>query len=244
VTDAAEPTGRPGRPSVGVAVPAAGTGQRMGGRKKPWIELGGQPLLLHALRPMLAHPAVTAVTVAVSAEDAVDPPAWLGELDERVRIVVGGSHRAESVHRAIDELPGDVGVIVVHDGARPFVDPEVLDRCIMIAAAGRGAVAGVPATDTLKEVDSERGVLATPDRRGFWHAHTPQAFPAEMIRRAYASLADPASASDDASVVEAAGERVMMVEDSGWNLKVTRPSDLDLAELLLAVGSTGTVKHA
>jgi 2-C-methyl-D-erythritol 4-phosphate cytidylyltransferase len=216
----------------------------MGGRKKPWIELGGEPLLLHALRPFLAHPAVTAVAIALSAEDAADPPAWLGALDERVRVVAGGSHRAESVRRAIECLPAEVGVIVVHDGARPFVDPEVLDRCIAIAAAGRGAVAGVPATDTLKEVDEQRSVVATPDRRGFWHAHTPQAFPAGMLRRAYSVVADPASFSDDAAVVEVTGERVVMVDDTGWNLKVTRPSDLHLAEMILEAGSTGVGRDA
>jgi 2-C-methyl-D-erythritol 4-phosphate cytidylyltransferase len=148
------------------------------------------------------------------------------------------------VRRAIEDLPAEVGVIVVHDGARPFVDPEVLDRCITIAAAGRGAVAGVPATDTLKEVDEERSILGTPDRRSFWHAHTPQAFPAIILRQAYSVVADPGSFSDDAAVVEVAGERVVMVDDIGWNLKVTRPSDLHLAELLLAAGSTRVGRDA
>jgi 2-C-methyl-D-erythritol 4-phosphate cytidylyltransferase len=244
VTHSAGSTGWPGQPSVGVAIPAAGTGQRMGGRRKPWIELRGEPLLLHALRPLLAHPAVVAVAVAVSAEDATDPPTWLKQLDERVRVVPGGFHRAESVRRAVQELPVDVEVIVVHDGARPFVDPEVLDRCITIAAAGQGAVAGVPATDTLKEVDEARSVVATPDRRSLWHAHTPQAFPAGILRQAYSAVSDPASFSDDASVVEAAGASVIMVDDSGWNLKVTRPSDLHLAELLLAAGSAGVGRDA
>ena len=233
--DAARPAG----PSVGVAVPAAGTGQRMGGRKKPWLELGGEPLLLHALRPLLAHPAVVAVHVALSPGDASAPPAWLVDLDPRVRIVQGGSNRAESVRLAIGSLPPDVGVIVVHDGARPFLDPAVLDRCIDMASSGSGAVAGVPATDTLKDVDGDQTIVTTPDRRRLWHAHTPQAFPAAMIRDAYERLTDLGAVSDDASAVEAAGGRVLMVPDSPWNLKVTRPADLHLAELILSAGPHG-----
>ena len=92
--------------------------------------------------------------------------------------------------------------------------------------------------------NAARSIVSTPDRRGFWHAHTPQAFPAEILRHAYSVLTDPATMSDDASVVEAAGERVVMVQDAGWNLKVTRPSDLHLAELLLAAGSTGVGRDA
>lgn len=223
-------------PTVGVAVPAAGSGRRLGGRRKAWLELGGEPLLLHALRPFLAHPAVTAVRIALAPRDVEDPPGWLAGLDERIGIVAGGENRAESVRRAIRALPQDVGVIMVHDAARPLVDRDVVDRCLAEAAAGRGAVAGHPATDTLKEVDGRGRVVGTPDRRRIWHAQTPQAFPADLIRRAYEALPDPAGATDDASVVEASGGTVVMVRGSSRNLKVTRPEDVPLAEFLLRSG--------
>lgn len=224
-------------PPVGVAVPAAGLGRRMGGRRKPWLELAGEPLLLHALRPFLAHEDVVAVRVALSPSDATDPPGWLTGLDERVRIVPGGGTRAESVRRAVEALPADVTVIMVHDAARPLVDRTILDRCLEVARTGSGAVAGWPATDTLKEVDERGRVVATPDRARIWHAQTPQAFPAAVLRRAYADLTDAGSPTDDASLVERAGGTVVMVRGSPRNLKVTRPEDLPLAELFLGTRS-------
>jgi len=216
---------------VGVAVPAAGSGQRMGGARKPFLELAGEPVLMRALRPFLADPRVVAVVVALAEPDAAAPPAWLTGLDSRIRVVRGGETRAESVRRALAALPEDVDVVAVHDAARPLVTEEVVARCIDVAAAGEGAVAGSPAVDTMKEVDGEGRILATPDRRRIWHAHTPQVFPAGALRRAY--LGDLDGATDDASLVERGGLRVRMVDGGPANLKVTRADDLALAEAIL-----------
>lgn len=221
-------------PRVGVAVPAAGLGRRMGGQRKPWLELAGEPVLLHAIRPFLDHPGVVGVRVALAPEDAEDPPRWLLDLDRRVGVVVGGETRADSVARAVEALPAGVNVIVVHDGARPLVTAEVVARVVERAATGVGAVAGWPATDTLKRVDAEGRVVETPDRRRFWHAQTPQGFPARMLRDALAHAELRAGATDDASLVEARGGKVVMVEGARGNLKVTRPEDLHVAEALLA----------
>ncbi len=221
----------PDRVRVGVAVPAAGSGQRMGGARKPFLELAGEPVLVHSLRPFLADARVVAVAVALSQGDAEAPPAWLLDLDPRIRVVAGGETRADSVRNALGGLPGDVDVVVVHDAARPLVTAEVVGRCIDVAAAGEGAVAGCPAVDTMKEVDSGGRIVATPERRRLWHAHTPQAFPAEALRRAYAG--DLAGATDDASLVERGGMTVRMVEGGSSNLKVTRVEDLALAETIL-----------
>lgn len=206
----------------------------MGGRRKPFLELNGAPVLLHALRPFLAHPAVVAVRVALSSEDVAAPPPWLSTLDARVAIVEGGATRAASVKAALDTLPDDVDVVLVHDAARPLVTQDILTRCIEAAAKGDGAVAGWPASDTLKQVDGDRRVVATPDRARLWHAQTPQAFPLELLRRAYARW-DGAEATDDATLVERAGGRVVMVEGSPTNLKVTRPEDVVIAEALLTM---------
>lgn len=226
-------------PRVGVAVPAAGVGRRMGGRKKPWLDLHGEPLLLHALRPFLEHPAVIAVRVALSSADATDPPGWLAGLDERVRIVPGGERRADSVRHAVEALPAEVDVIVVHDAARPVADRTILDRCLEAVGPDTGAVAGWPATDTLKEVDDEGRVVGTPDRRRIWHAQTPQAFPAGLLRRAYDRLDEAPFVTDDASLVERAGGTVLMVRGSSRNVKVTHPDDLPLAELFLDLRRKG-----
>ena len=213
----------------------------MGGRRKPFLELRDEPVLLHALRPFLSHPAVVAVRVALSPDDAADPPAWLRRLDPRVSSVSGGASRAASVQAALDAL-GDVDVVLVHDAARPLVTRAIIDRCIEAVANGNGAVAGWPASDTLKEVDTERRVRATPDRTRIWHAQTPQAFPADLLRRAYAAW-DGTDATDDATLVERVGGRVVMVEGSPTNLKVTRPEDVAIAEALLAMDSPPPESH-
>ncbi len=226
------------RPRVGLAVPAAGSGRRMGGARKPWLELAGEPVLAHALRPFLADPRVVAVRVALAPDDAADPPAWLTGLDSRVRAVPGGATRAASVARAVAALPHDVEVILVHDAARPLVTDEVVSRVIAEAAAGRGAVAGWPATDTLKRVGPERRIVDTPDRAALWHAQTPQGFPAAWLRRALdeagAGFASDGGATDDAALVERLGYEVCVVEGAPSNLKVTRPEDLPLAEWYFA----------
>ena len=218
---------------VGVAVPAAGSGLRMGGVRKAFLELAGEPTLRHALRPFLADNRVVAVAVALTPEDASSPPPWLLDLAPRVRVVAGGSTRSQSVRSAIAALPEDLDAIAVHDAARPLVTPGVVAACIDLALQGFGAVAGCPAVDTLKRIDEGGHVLDTPDRSRFWHAQTPQAFPARVLRAAYADAG--AEGTDDSALVERAGSgvRVQMVDAGPSNLKVTRPEDVRLAEAIL-----------
>ncbi|MGB1657281.1 MAG: 2-C-methyl-D-erythritol 4-phosphate cytidylyltransferase [Longimicrobiales bacterium] len=217
---------------VGVAIPAAGFGRRMGGARKPLLQLAGEPILVHALRPFLADPRVTRIAVAMTADDVKALPDWLTGVDDRVVVVEGGDTRGASVARAIAALPDDVSVIAVHDAARPLVTRRVIAQCIDLAHSGFGAVAGSPAIDTIKRVDGRAFVTGTPDRSTLWQAHTPQVFPADELRAAYASGVD--TATDDAALVEAAGGRIRMVDDGGTNLKVTRPVDLVVAEAILS----------
>jgi 2-C-methyl-D-erythritol 4-phosphate cytidylyltransferase len=205
----------------------------MGGVRKPFLDLLGEPVLVHALRPFLSDPRVRSVLVALSLEDSRDPPPWLTDLDPRIRVVAGGETRGASVRAAIEAMDDDIDVIAVHDAARPLVSAEVVSACIDVAAGGVGAVAGCPAVDTMKRVDLERAIVETPDRTSLWHAHTPQVFPASMLRQAYER--GDVSATDDAALVEAAGARVVMVDDGGLNPKVTRRDDVAVAEALLAV---------
>ena len=219
-------------PTVGVAVPGAGVGRRMGGVRKPFLQLAGEPVLVHALRPFLCDPRVVAVAIALTEEDAASPPQWLLSLDARVSVVAGGDTRTESVRLAMEALPRDVTVIAVHDAARPLVSAEVVAECIDLAVTGVGAVAGCPAVDTMKEVDERRRVVATPTRATLWHAHTPQAFPAELLRRAYREAGG--AATDDAALVERAGGTVRMIDAGRGNMKVTGRDDIALAEAHLA----------
>jgi len=134
----------------------------------------------------------------------------------------------------MEGLPLSVDLIAVHDAARPLVTHEIIHRCIQEAASGRGAVAGWPAVDTLKEVGVGGRVVATPPRDRIWHAQTPQVFPRDMITKAYReAVGSGLKDTDDSALVEKWGGEVVMVPGSASNLKVTRPEDLALAEYFL-----------
>jgi 2-C-methyl-D-erythritol 4-phosphate cytidylyltransferase len=203
----------------------------MGGVRKPFLHLLGEPVLVHSLRPFLADLRVDSVVVALAPDDACDPPRWLTDLDPRIHVVAGGETRAASVRAAVRAMADEIDVIAVHDAARPLVSDEVVTACIDVAAGGDGAVAGCPAVDTMKRVDADASIVDTPDRATLWHAHTPQVFPGEILREAYARGDD--SATDDSALVEASGLRIVMVDDGGMNLKVTRPHDVAVAEAIL-----------
>lgn len=147
-----------------------------------------------------------------------------------VRVVAGGASRSESVLAAIRTAP-DANAFVVHDAARPLVTRALIERCVAALDAGwDGAVAAAPMTDTVKETGPDGGVLRTLDRSRLWAVQTPQVFAADWLRRALdVSTEALAAASDDASLVEAAGGRVTVVEAPPENVKVTRPADLAAA---------------
>ncbi len=217
--------------SAAVVVVAGGAGSRMGGGvRKQYLEVGGQPILLHALRPLLVHPAVTSVVVVLPPEDAARPPEWLVETG--VRIVAGGAERGDSVWNGLLATPEDAETVLVHDGARPFVTAEVIDRVLAGARVGP-TLAALPVTDTLKEVGGDGVVRGTPDRARFWQAQTPQGFPRGVILAAHHRAREEGfRATDDASLCERYGIPVRVVEGSPENLKVTRPADLAIAEVL------------
>lgn len=218
--------------TAGVVIAAAGAGRRMGGgARKQYLRVGGEPVLSRAVRPFLDHPAVAAVVVVLPPEDAADPPGWLASL--RVRVVAGGAERGDSVWNGLLALPPSADPILVHDGARPFVSRGVIDRVVETARRS-GAVAGLPVTDTIKQVDGAGRVRGTPDRSGLWQAQTPQGFPRALLVRAYEQArADGIPATDDAALFERIAP-VQMVLGAADNIKITRPEDLLLAEALAA----------
>lgn len=215
-------------------MPAAGVGTRMGTVRKPFLDLLGEAVLLHSLRPFLEHPQVRAIAIALGEEEFLDPPQWLVGIDSRVLLVRGGASRGESVWAALQALPSWVDLVAVHDAARPLVTRVIIDRCIQGTGGSRGAVAGWPAVDTLKRLSEGERIAATLPRDEIWHAQTPQIFPRGMIIEAYQEAARAGiSDTDDSALVERIGGEVVMVRGSPFNLKVTRPEDLALAELFL-----------
>lgn len=214
-------------------VPAAGTGARMGGVRKPFIELGGRTVLDWALAPFLARDDVVELVVALGGGVTGER---LVRADPRVRVARGGASRFESVASALDHLESEAGVVAVHDGARPFPLPVVIDACIRLAVDGWGAVAGVPAVDTIKKTDGDR-IIGTPRRDALWYAQTPQAFPRRVFEQAVAHCRGSGlSPTDDAAMVEEMGARIRMVPSSAINLKITTPEDIVVAEAYIKKG--------
>jgi 2-C-methyl-D-erythritol 4-phosphate cytidylyltransferase len=222
---------------VGVVVVAAGQGSRFGSDlPKQFLPVGGIPVLLRALRPFTSHPEVAHVVVVLAPAQAERPPEFLAPLvGARLTVVPGGEERADSVAAGLRALSPDCEIVLVHDGARPFVDRRVTDTVIAHARAGEGAVAAVRVSDTLKEQapDDSSRVSRTVPRDRLWRAQTPQGFPRRMLEEAYARPRD-SHVTDDASLVEACGAVVRLVPDTSRNLKITTREDLALAEALAA----------
>jgi 2-C-methyl-D-erythritol 4-phosphate cytidylyltransferase len=225
---------------VGVVVVAAGQGVRFGGEgPKQFRELRGAPLLLHSLRPFLSHPAVLEVVVVLPPSEAATPPVWLAPLlGERLRAVPGGATRMDSVEAGLRVLGELARVVLVHDGARPFPDPAVIDAIIAEARRGVGAVAAVPLHDTLKEAAdgvSPPRIVRTVPRDRLWRAQTPQGFPRALLDTAFRTArADGFVGTDEASLVERTGAPIVLIPDAETNLKVTTPDDFRIAEALAA----------
>ena len=217
--------------TVGVVVPAAGEGVRLGpGGPKALRLLAGEPLLVHAVRGLRSAPSVGPVVVAAPPTAVAEVAALLASYD--VVVVAGGSSRTRSVAAGLAALPAEVDVVLVHDAARCLTPPEVVERVVAAVRAGAGAVVPVlPVVDTVKRVDGDR-VTATVERADLRSVQTPQGFRREVLVAAHAG--DPDEATDDAGLVERAGGEVVTVEGSDEALKVTRPLDLLLAEAMLA----------
>ena len=222
---------------VGVVVVAAGQGVRAGGGEpKQFRPIAGVPMLLRALRPFTAHPDVAQVVVVLPADIAAAPPPWLAELDGGLlTFVAGGEERTDSVRNGLAALRPDCTLVLVHDGARPFIDRAVVDRVIARARGGAGVVPALMVSDTLKKVTgSSAEVAETVSRDGLYRAQTPQGFPVALLRKAFAAKTSPGYVpTDEASLVEATGVGlVVLVEGSALNLKITTPDDFVLAEAI------------
>ena len=231
-------------PSLALVVAAAGYGTRLdAGLPKQYVPLLGIPMLQRTLNTLATCPAVDAMVVVVNEPDIEYCQAEV--LQERigkvVKVTAGGEERALSVRNGLQALAlaGSWDFVGVHDGARPLVTCEDITRTVEALAADddlSGAVLGVPTSDTVKVVDRDGVVVATPERRTIWRAQTPQIFRWEVLVDAYANTPEEVllHSTDDASLVESRGGRVVMVQGSPENFKVTDRVDLRHAEQILA----------
>ena len=222
----------------GAVVLAAGSGSRMNTKTaKQYLLLNGRPLIYYALRQFQDSAVGKIVLVVARGQEEY----CRKEIVERYgftkvcAIVPGGSERYLSVHAGLKALKG-ADYVLIHAGARPCVDQDILKRTMEAVADCQACVAGMPVKDTIKIVDEQQMAQKTPDRRSLWQVQTPQAFAYDLIRRAYDAViaSGEQTVTDDAQVLELAfGRTCRLIEGSYRNIKVTTPEDLDVAQIFL-----------
>jgi len=225
---------------AGCILVAAGEGRRLGGVRKGFLALAGRPLVLHAAERLAAAPEVSGIVLVVHADDLVRARQLVTSEGKRLGLlaaVPGGARRQDSVAAGLAALP-EREVVLIHDAARPLVEPAVVSQVARSARSRGGAIAACPVADTLKRVGgADRLIAATVDRAGLWAAQTPQGFRTALYRELVArAAAEGLEVTDDAAVFERYGQAVELVPSPAGNFKITLPEDLKLAEALLVAG--------
>lgn len=226
---------------VHLLIAAAGSGRRMGAdRNKLLLPLRGRPVIAWTLEAALSAPAIRWIgivgqeidreVIMAVAPGAAKPLCW----------IQGGATRQESVQRGLAGLPDGAEHVLIHDGARCLAEPDLFDRCAQAVREGQAVIAATPVTDTIKRVNGDGVITATPDRAELWAAQTPQAFRVEQLRRGHAEAERQGwSVTDDASLYERLGWNVQVLDAGPANIKVTTPFDLTVADAVLALRSAG-----
>jgi 2-C-methyl-D-erythritol 4-phosphate cytidylyltransferase len=221
---------------------AAGEGRRVGGDvPKIYLPIYRRPMVLRTLDRFFAAQTVDNVIIVIGAnefsrcETMLRRDPTLGNRSWTLQ--TGGATRQQSVKKGLEKIAADTDVIVIHDGARPFVSSALIDRCVEAVQDKGAVVVGVPVRDTVKVVADDRWVQMTPARSSLWEIQTPQAFRKELIVEAHERASREAiEATDDAMLVEAIGKPVFVLEGGRDNMKITTPEDVWLAESLIREG--------
>lgn len=231
---------------VPAIIPSAGSGIRMGGNiPKQFMELAGRPLLVETLEKFQISDVISEVLV-------VAPPDKLDYCKEEIvekygiskvkSVVPGGSTRQASVRLGLEALGTGHERVLIHDGVRPFVDREMIERCVSESIEARAVVCAIPVKDTIKEVDEEGLVIKTIDRSSLWWIQTPQVFRYQDIVEAHRVAVEKGwdDITDDAMLVERMGITVKVIMGSEKNIKVTTPHDMEIARAILNSSSGRT----
>ena len=222
---------------VTAVFPAAGASRRMGGdTNKNLLNLMGEPILLRTLKTFSKVERVNFLIVIVAAHEVETVKKLLSTTKELKPwcVTVGGSERQYSIANGLKLLPEDAEIVLVHDAARPLVTVQTIDNVIDAAEKFGGAIAAVPAKDTIKVIDADGFVKYTPPRKELVIVQTPQGFRREILLRAYEKATDENFlGTDDSSLVERLGVRIKIIDSSYDNIKVTTPEDIHVAETFL-----------
>ena len=218
---------------------AAGQGKRMNSRvQKQFLELGGKPVLYYSLNCFQQSPLITDIILVTGAESVAFCKEEIVEkygLTKVTKVIPGGKERYDSVYEGLLACR-DTEYVLIHDGARPFITEEIIRRGIQGVEKTGACVIGMPSKDTVKIADTQGYVAETPERSSVWTIQTPQIFEYNLIREAHEKIRcrDMSAITDDAMVVEQeTGVKIVLVEGSYKNLKITTPEDLDIAEIFL-----------
>ena len=231
------------RHRVTAVIPAAGSGIRMGLEEaKQYLELGGKPLLARTLRAFQECHLVNAVIIVVPEKDVdycLQQIVQRYQLSKVYKVISGGERRQDSVRNGIEAVADSCRWVLVHDGVRPFVSTELIEKVIKAARRFRAVITGLPVTETIKQAGSKGNVLRTIKRRDLWLIQTPQIFRREDIHLAHQEALRQGwtEATDDAFLVEKIGISVKIIEGEERNIKVTTPHDLQVARFLLSTES-------
>lgn len=239
---------------VSVIIPAAGLGTRMGRTapekegisRKQFMLLSGSPILVHTIRKFVSAPSVTEIIVALRPDDMQ----WANDLFHKeglqhiVRTVAGGESRQQSVENALASIGKEIELVAVHDAVRPFVERDLIERVIAEAAESGAAIVGIVPVDTVKQVHRNK-VRATLPRERLILTQTPQVFRLDLLRQAFdKAREDVFIGTDEASLVERLEKvEVSVVLGNDRNIKITKPTDMELARLYLALESSPLESH-
>jgi 2-C-methyl-D-erythritol 4-phosphate cytidylyltransferase len=223
---------------VHLLIPAAGTGKRMGGtRNKLLLQVRSQPIIAWTLKAAAAASTIKWIGIISQPVDWSDFKAIVADLNltKPVEFIPGGSSRQESVYNGLQALPANAEQVLIHDGARCLVTPNLLNSCAQAIQQCSGLIAAVPVKDTIKVVDEHGIIQSTPDRQQLWAAQTPQGFNVKLLKQCHAQgLRQGWEVTDDAALFERCGIEVRIVPGEETNLKVTTPQDLAMAEFILS----------
>lgn len=218
-------------------IPAAGSGRRMGSdRNKLLLPLLEKPILAWTLLAAQAASAIDEIGIICQPHDRQEIEVILDELKltKTVKLIGGGSSRQESVYNGLQALPDTAEKVLIHDGARCLITPELFDNCAESIYQLQGLIAAVAVKDTIKVVDENGIIQSTPQRSKLWAAQTPQAFDVQLLKQCHKKAIDRGwEVTDDAALFEKCGLPVQVVPGEETNLKVTTPQDLAIAEFIL-----------